>query len=65
VAIRLLERSGHVDDELQTWLKNLARHTAHPDDVTLDPLTARPRNIITLARDILDTTLELNGTSQR
>ncbi|MCW2902077.1 MAG: hypothetical protein JWO67_4342, partial [Streptosporangiaceae bacterium] len=65
VAIRLLERSGHIDHELEACLREIARHKAHPDDATLDPLTARPRNIVTLARDILDTTLELTGTLHR
>ncbi|MFI5649270.1 NACHT domain-containing protein [Kitasatospora sp. NPDC051705] len=59
--IRLLERSGHIDRKLDAWLREIARNGAHPADATFDPLTAQTRNIVMLARDILDASLDLTG----
>jgi hypothetical protein len=57
-AIRLLERSGHIDNELDACLRQIARYNAHPAEAAFDPLTAQTRNIVMLTRDILDINLD-------
>lgn len=60
-AIRILERSGYIDTDLNVFLRKIGQDNAHVADATFDPLTAQTRNIIMLARDILDTDLDLTG----